>query len=243
MIDIINSVQLLSLLYYDAAFAAFVLVTCFLLISGAVMCIKNGHNRNPTSFYHFTSKDNFKLICSEGMLKGGHHGVIFTTGNSKFHNRGLISPNVNGKAVIIFRKDALHSFRKITSNLLTFFTGYRLTADWNYEFITKRTGHLKLKKTRRRGQVLFVDDVTFSPAERTEYLYMVTSGFLYKGFKLTPTFIYCMSATFFANCYVESVWFRLHWIFIAIIFFSLVVTALLLAILLNFIFKTWILLF
>lgn len=239
MIDIINRIQLLSLLNYDSAFAAFVLFSCFLLSSGIVMRIKNDHNRNPSSLYHFTGKNNFEHICSEGILKGGLHGVIFTTGNSKFRNRGLISPDVKGKAVIIFRKDALLYFRKITSTLLTLFTGYRLTADWNYEFITKRTGHLKLKKTKRRGQVLFVDDVTFVSAERTECLYMMTSGFLYKGFKLTPTFIYCMSAAFFANYLAEFVWFRLCWIFIAIIFFSLVVMALLLAILLNFIFKTW----
>ncbi len=233
-----NDIQWMSLICSDSSRMTFTTLSVIFVILSILVRFKNQDHRPIHSLYHYTSYDRMFQILRSGCMKGGHHGVVFTTANKRYQNRGTVRPRVfskknttegNLRARIIFRGKALCLFRNPAASPMSLFTGHTFMGEINDEFITRRKGNLRLLKFRHRGQTLLVTDAEFEKAPVIEATYMIIMGFLLRIPKAIFPFIHIMAVLSWADYLLGLMWFRVNWAGIGLLFILMLFMSLFLA--------------
>lgn len=231
-------IQWMSLIYSETGRSLFTALSVISVILTIWVRIKNQKLRPIQSLYHFTSSDRMLKIIRSGCMKGGNHGVVFTTANKRYQNRGTVKPAIFRKkntvkaylqARIIFSGKALRLFRNPAISPISIFTGHTLMGEFNDEFITCKKGNLRLLKYRHRGRVLIVTDAEFEKAPTLEATYMMIMGFLLRVPKAIFSFIHIMTVLSWADCLLGLMWFRINWAGISLLFILMFFMSLFLA--------------
>lgn len=92
-----NDIQWMSLICSDSSRMTFTTLSVISVILSILVRLKNQGHRPIHSLYHYTSYDRMFQILRSGCMKGGHHGVVFTTVNKRYQNRGTVRPRVFSK--------------------------------------------------------------------------------------------------------------------------------------------------
>lgn len=236
MLAFYDEIQWLSLFTVDEGRSFFTVLSILFMASHMLIRHRNHKKRLPKSLYHYTTFSRLLAIQESGYIKGGHHGIVFTTATRRFRNRGTGRSEILGKksesrsqARIVFRGNALKLFRNPASKLISLFTGSAILADLNDEYVTRQRGSLRLLGCRMFGKTLLVTDAEFAPPPATERIYMRVNGLLLQGIKTILSSLHCMTFFFWADYFITLTWFRLNWISIFILFVVVVLVSLLLA--------------
>lgn len=190
-----------------------------LLAVNLLLRVLNRKNHPPAALYHFTTYGRMMSILGTGCVRGGHHGIVFTTANKKYRNRGSVryrkhtqTHEHDNRARIIFKAKSVELFQSCSSRLLSVFTGTSLYAELSDEFTSRRKGNIKLLKYRRRGTTLVVTDAAIIAAPTMERLYMSICGFLLSVPKTLATVLYIFTILFWVDYFFSLTWFRLYWL-------------------------------
>lgn len=213
--DVLNT----SLFSVELGRAVFTVFSVALLAVNLLLRFLNRKNYHPAALYHFTTYGRMMSILGTGCVRGGHHGVVFTTANKKYRNRGSVRyrnhtqmhEHDNG-ARIIFKDKSVQLFQSCSSRFLSVFTGTSLYAELSDEFTSRRKGNIKLLKFRRRGTTLVVTDAVIVTAPIMERIYMSICGFFLSVPKTLATVFYIFTILFWADYFFALIWFRLYWL-------------------------------
>lgn len=231
-----DEVQLASSLAFDGARSFFTIFSLLFILSNILIRRRNHKPHPPRTLYHYTLFSRLLAIQESGYIKGGHHGVVFTTGTRGFKNKGTGKNKRGGKKVesnptarIVFRGDALKLFKKPARSLTPLLTGRALFSDMNDEYITIQRGNLKLLDYRLFGKTLLVTAAEFAIPPLTERMYMRINGFLLHRIKNILSSFQYMTLLFWLDYFYPLVWFRLNWIIVLPVVVTLTVVWLLMA--------------
>lgn len=158
-------------------------------------------------------------VLRTGCVRGGHHGVVFTTANKHYRNRGSVRYRYHDQkckhdngATIIFKNKSLELFQSCSSSALSLFTGSSLYAELSDEFTSRRKVSIRLLKYRLRGRRLVVTDAKIITAPAIERLYMNICGCLLSVPKTMFTVFYILTMLLWADYFFALTSLRLYWL-------------------------------
>ncbi|EAA4453914.1 hypothetical protein DRE43_28290 [Salmonella enterica subsp. enterica serovar Java] len=225
MENIIEELQYLPQIYTEYVRLIFTAISLFTLGLNLLLRIRNHRNHPPGALYHYTTYSRLMLIIKSEHIRGGNHGIVFTTANKKYRNKGTAryrNHNQTDKsdecARIVFRNQALTLFRSKTNSFISLFTGTAMYAERGDEFITRKKGNIKLVQYRFRGKTLVVRVATIIDAPFIEKIYTKINGSLLSIPKTIFTGIHLMTLLFWVDYFHHLMWFRSFW-FIGMLFY------------------------
>lgn len=231
MFDLYDELQLLSLVNVDEGRSFFTVFSIMFIASLMLLRHRNRKRLPPRTLYHYTTLSRLFAIQKTGDIKGGHHGIVFTTATRGFRKCGTGRSEIFGKksesrspARVVFRGNALKLFINPASSMASLFTGTAIFAYLNDEYVTRKRGNLRILNCRVFGKTLLVTDAEFATPSEIEKIYMGINGFLLQRTKTILSSFHVMTFLFWTDYFMTLMWFRINWygIFLVFVIVSLV---------------------
>ncbi|NQE78269.1 hypothetical protein [Pantoea ananatis] len=233
MSNLIDQIQFWGLIYRDGGLFIFTAASAAIFSLHAICVFKNRQNLNLTSLYHYTTRKRLESIAGMKVITGGNHGVIFTTANEKYRNRGTSrkcrktqKTESGGPARIVFTENALGLFHMKRRSWYSLLTGASFMAELNDEYVSRHKGNIKILAASLTASELIVTDAEPHPPSHVEKIYSMFNG---KVISLQKSFVWVfhsITLMFLIDREVRCLFFELNWLllflgYMAVLFISM----------------------